>query len=183
VGSGSAPRLVIARTPDSETFIALYEDHFDFVWRSLRRLGIGSSLADDAVQDVFVVAFRRLADFEGRSSIRTWLFAIASRVAKDYRRRERRRGGWLPLSKLLVSRTPDPHTQHEGTELLTFVDRFLDSLDETQRAVFILAELEEMTAEEIAEATGAKLNTVYSRLRLARERFRRAVAKFEGDDA
>jgi RNA polymerase sigma-70 factor (ECF subfamily) len=177
----SAPRLAIAGVPHSDeadAFIELYEEHFDFVWRSVKRLGIAETSIDDAVQDVFVVAYRRLGEFEGRSSLHTWLFAIAMRVAKDFRRRERRKGGWLPLPSWLASRDRDPQGQCERTEMLAFVDRFLDSLDERQRIVFILAELEQMTAEEIALATGAKLNTVYSRLRLARDRFRRAVERF-----
>jgi RNA polymerase sigma-70 factor (ECF subfamily) len=181
----SAPRLAIAGVPHSDqedAFVELYETHFDFVWRSLKRLGVAESALDDAVQDVFVVAFRRLGDFEGRSSLRTWIFGIALRIAKDYRRKERRKGGWLPLPSSLASRERDPQGQREDAELLEFIDRFLESLDDAQRVVFIMAELEQMPADEIAQTTGAKLNTVYSRLRLARERFRRAVALFRGDE-
>jgi RNA polymerase sigma-70 factor (ECF subfamily) len=183
--SESGPRLAVAEPAWGAleaSFVELYEDHFDFVWRSLRRLGVDTPDCDDAVQDVFVVAYRRLADFEGRSSLRTWLFGISARVAKDHRRRQRRKGGLLQLSSRFPSPASDPHTQSEDAELLEFIERFLASLDETQRAVFILADLEQMSAEEIAEATGAKLNTVYSRLRLARKRFRKAVLHFQAEE-
>jgi len=72
---------------------ALYEAWVDLGWRSPRRLGVAEASLDDAVQDVFLVVHRRLADFEGRSTPKTWLFGIALRIAKDHRRSARRRGG------------------------------------------------------------------------------------------
>src|SRR5262245_65871367 len=68
------------------TFREVYDEHFRFVWRSLRRLGVRESDVADAVQDVFVVVHRRLGDFEGRSKVTTWLYGICYRVAKDRRR-------------------------------------------------------------------------------------------------
>src|SRR3954470_17967759 len=77
----------IATDPSLESKCsALYEEHFEFVWRSLRRLGVSAASLDDATQEVFVVVFRRLADFEGRSSVRTWLFGIAIHVAQHHMR-------------------------------------------------------------------------------------------------
>ena len=75
----------------AERFSALYEEHFDFVWRSARYLGEPDASLDDAVQDVFLVAYRRFQDFEARSSPRTWLFAITMRVISDHRRSRRRK--------------------------------------------------------------------------------------------
>src|SRR5688572_8332202 len=72
-------------------FHTAYTEHFNFVWRSLRLLGVPPDLLDDAAQDVFSVVFRRLADFDGSAALTTWLFAIARRVAANYRRRESRR--------------------------------------------------------------------------------------------
>jgi len=161
------------------TFERLYADHFDFVWSSMRRLGVPDELLDDAVQDVFVVVHRRLHEFEGRSSAKTWLFGIALRVARDHRRQRRRKGGHEPLPARLADRTPGPLEQAAAHEAIRFVDEFLDTLDEDKRAVFILADLEELTAPEIAESLGIKVNTVYSRLRLARRAFEQALARQE----
>ena len=68
------------------TFKEVYDEHFRFVWRSLRRLGVRESDVPDAVQDVFLVVHRRLAEFEGRSKVTTWLFGICFRVARDRRK-------------------------------------------------------------------------------------------------
>lgn len=148
----------------------------EFVWRVLRRLGVPDRSVDDAVQDVFVVVHRRLADFQGRSSLRTWLYGIARRVARDQRRRDQRRGEAVELPAEVAGAAPDPRQAAEDAEALRALRGLLAALPDEQREVFVLAELEQMTAPEIAEATGAKLNTVYSRLRLARAAFNRGVA-------
>lgn len=150
-------------------FDRVYEEHFAFVWRSLRYLGVPPALLDDASQDVFLVVHRRLDDFAGRSSIRTWLFGIAHMVALSVLRRERRKGALQELSTELPSPLQGPDVRFETAEAARWLEAFLGSLDDEKRAVFVLAELEQMTAPEISEALGVKLNTVYSRLRAARQ--------------
>jgi RNA polymerase sigma-70 factor (ECF subfamily) len=159
-------------------FDAVYADYFDFVWRSLRRLGVSEGAVDDAVQEVFLVVHRRLAAFEGRSSIKTWIFGIALRVAKDCRRASRRKGPHEPLDDSLPDPAVRPDDALANAEVVTFVERFLARLDADKRAVFILAELEEMTAPEIADALGVRLNTVYSRIRAVRGAFEEEVARY-----
>ena len=161
-------------------FTAVYEDHFAFVWRSARRLGVPQRYLDDAVQDVFIVVHRRLADFEGRSSIKSWLFAIARRVAHDHRRRVSRKEQNEPLDDAM----PDPHTatpleQAARAEASQILQQFLANLDDDKRDAFVLAELEQMTVPEIAAATSANVNTVYSRLRAARQAFDQVVARHQ----
>jgi RNA polymerase sigma-70 factor, ECF subfamily len=159
-------------------FTELYEAYFDFVWRSVRRLGVIDALLDDAVQDVFIVVHRRLPDFEGRSAIKSWIFGIARRVASDYRRRASRKDrGKVPADGLADSRAPDPAERVQRSEAVEILYQMLDGLDEAKREVFVLAELEEMTVPEIAEAIDANVNTVYSRLRAARQAFERQVAR------
>jgi RNA polymerase sigma-70 factor (ECF subfamily) len=151
-------------------FTQLYEENFDFVWRSVRMLGVQPDAADDAAQDVFLVAHRRLADFEGRSAPRTWLFAIALRVVSDYRRSRRRKMRLLERV-MNLDRAP-AHTPFDGavgTEQRDALLSALDALPDDQRAVFVLADVEEMSAPEIASALDVNLNTVYSRLRTARK--------------
>jgi RNA polymerase sigma-70 factor (ECF subfamily) len=156
-------------------FTALYEQHFDFVWRSVRMLGLSSDTADDVVQDVFIVAHRRLGDFEARASVRTWLFAIARRVVSSHRRGQRRRFRLAArVSSVDRETAATPHDTLVQSESQRALVHALDTLPEEQRIVFALTELEEMSATEIAAALGVNLNTIYSRLRIAR----RALAKY-----
>ncbi len=169
---------------ESLEFDSLYDTYYDFVHRSLRRLGVVEAGLDDAVQDVFVVVYRRLSSFEGRSTVKTWLFGIALRVARSHRRTLSRKGGQhSPLPEDLVDQGQSPLQSSERKQALAFLDRFLESLDEDKRAVFIMAELEQMTAPEIEQTLGVKLNTVYSRLRAARRSFEAAVKRHQAQEA
>lgn len=152
-------------------FDALYEAHFDFVWRSLRRLGVPAGLAEDAAQDAFVVVHRRLADLRVDASAKAWLFAIALRVAHDYRRTLKRKGTVSFDVEAEPSREQGPFESAAQREAVGKLDRFLSELDDDKRAAFVLSELEGMSAPEISQALDVNLNTVYSRLRAARERF------------
>jgi len=159
-------------------FRALYDDHVDFVWRNLRRMGISAAEVDDRTQEVFVVAHRRWDTFADLGhGPRAWLFQIVLRVVSEARRHRRRHpedadGG------LAGSRRSEPPAQLEEMarrEALEQLDRALATLDVGRRAVIVLHEIEEMTAPEIAKAMGLPLNTVYSRLRVARDELDRAL--------
>lgn len=165
--------------PDSAVlgpFEELYDAHFDFVWRSVRRLGVPASAIEDAVQDVFVVVHRKSGAFQGRSSVKTWIFGIVVHVARAYRRRRSVDDADDP-DALADQAHPNPHAQAEAAEALRALQEVLDELSDDRREVFVLIELEEMTAPEAAEALGMKLNTVYSRLRAARQDVDAAVAR------
>ncbi len=157
----------------------VYEAHFDFVWRTARRLGVGDAFVDDVVQDVFLVVYRKLPEFEGRSSVKTWLYAIARRVVSDHRRKACQRKPHTPIPDAMVATGASPDERAARQQAAVLLHGFLDSLPDEQREVFVLSELEQMTAPEIEEATGANVNTVYSRLRLARKAFERVVAREE----
>jgi RNA polymerase sigma-70 factor (ECF subfamily) len=162
----------------AERIAQLFSLHADFVWRSLRGLGVPDADAEDAAQEVFLIVYRRLADYEDRGLLRAWLFSISRQVASHYRRGASRADR---RHRALIADTAD----HDVEELLArreaaeLVNAFLNELDEPQRTVFFLADIEGLTAPEIAAALGIKLNTVYGRLRLARKRFEKAVAKQE----
>lgn len=159
---------------------AAFREHHDFVWRSLANLGVVPEWVDDAVQDVFVIAHRRRDAFDGRAPVRHWLYGIARNVAFKYRERRAR----AMSRENDLARAPAPENARAGAvdaelsrvEAATFVERFLETLDPDQRAVFVLADVEGHSAVEIAALVGCNLNTVYSRLRLARRRFEQAVA-------
>jgi RNA polymerase sigma-70 factor, ECF subfamily len=160
------------------TFDQIYAEGFPFVFRLLRSLGVTPVRLEDAAQDVFTVVHRRLGDFERRSSVRTWLFGIAQRVASDYRRSERRKPTRLePLPADLSCERASPHADLEAQRAADFVDAFLRSLGEEKRALFALAFLEEMPATEVAEALGIPLNTVYSRIRSLRAELAKALKR------
>ncbi len=166
-GAGELMR-VIAPTP---SFDELYRAHFEYVTRCVRRLGVESAQIEDAVQDVFVVMHRRIHDLRPDASAKAFLFAIAARVANGYRRTLRRKGA----ASLDVGSLADPReSPFERTAWLQaerVLQHFLDVLDGERRAVFLMAELEEMTAPEISRALHVNLSTVYTRLRAARLRF------------
>ena len=126
------------------SFLDLYREHFPFVWRTVGQLGVDPGAVADAVQDVFVVVHRRRADFEGRSSIRTWLFGIARRVLADYRKAQRRRPATPtePTELDALARDDGAASKLEASD---FVSALLDTLDDVKREVFVLAELEGMT--------------------------------------
>ena len=176
-GSGD-PAVHSDVVPASLTFDRVYDRWFDFVWRSVRRLGVPEASVDDAVQDVFVVVHRKLCEFEGRSSIKTWLFGIAMRVAKDQRRAASRRGPTEPLRESLVDAPCGcPMESAAQNEAVRLLHTLLDDLDDEKRAVFVMSELEQMSVPEIAETLDINVNTVYSRLRAARTAFEKAVAR------
>ena len=160
-------------------FRQVYDAHSSFVWRSLRRLGVPASSVKDAMQDVFVVVHRRLPEFEHRSELTTWLFRICLRTARDHRRRAHVRRE-VP-SELDLGDGVDPNADTalalEQREDLRLFEAALARLDMQQRAVFVLFELEQMTGEQVAETLEIPLGTVYSRLRLGRQAFKRAVVQ------
>lgn len=164
-------------------FDRVYREHFAFVWRSARRLGVGDASLDDVVQEVFVVVHRRLADFEGRSSLKTWLFGITLRLVRDHRRAMKRRA---PASdrelETVAAEQPDPSENAQRGEAVRMLHAILDQLEDEQREVFVMAELEQLTMPEIASAIGINVNTAYARLRLAREDFDRAVTRQSARD-
>ncbi|MCR9161482.1 MAG: RNA polymerase sigma factor [Nannocystaceae bacterium] len=144
---------------------ALFDAHYDFVFRSALRLGVATAAVDDVVQETFIVAGRRLGTFEGRSGVRTWLFGILMRVAHTERRGELRRQRRAAVAIESASQTDDPYARRDAADLL---HRLLATLDEDRRAAFILADVEGLTAVEIAEGLGVNVNTIYARVRSAR---------------
>jgi RNA polymerase sigma-70 factor (ECF subfamily) len=155
---------------------AVYEENAVFVWRSLRLLGVPPDSLEDAVQEVFLVVHRRLDEFEGRSSIRTWLYAIARRVAGNVRRGAERRGAPEPIDADLPDlQSGDPLELAEKAQAGRLLIDVLRCLTDDQREVFLLVEIEQLSAPEAAEALGINLNTCYSRLRAARARFEREL--------
>lgn len=158
-------------------FEQVYAEHFAFVWRCLRGLGVRPSHLDDSAQDVFITVYRRLASFRGESSLRSWLYGIVRNVAANHRRSLGRKHDHEPLHDELPCWRPGPHELVADAEAAAFVERFSAGLDEKKREIFLLGVLEEWTMPEVADATGVPLNTVYTRLRSARAEFHAALQR------
>jgi RNA polymerase sigma-70 factor, ECF subfamily len=147
---------------------AVIREHARFVWRVLCHLGVGEERLEDVSQEVFLVVFAKLPMFEGRSSLRTWIYGICRNVAQRARERSSRQ------RELLQGELPelsDPATQDRTVWLKQAHAQLvaaLDTLDPEQRSVFLLYEIEELPMEEIATALEAPLTTCYSRLEAAR---------------
>jgi RNA polymerase sigma-70 factor (ECF subfamily) len=150
-------------------FRALFDQQVDFVWRVLRRYGVPDREIEDACQEVFLIVHRKLGEFEGRSSLRTWIYAIAARVAQVSRRKAYFR------RESLESPAHEPHAEANQEELatqsraLTLVDQVLTGMDPEKREAFVLYELEGMSVAEVASAVGVPENTALYRLQRARE--------------
>lgn len=157
--------------PEVPPFAEIFRAHMPFLWRTSLALGVPAADAEDVCQEVMLVVNRRLPEFDGRS-LKSWLYGICLRVASDYRRSARVR------RERATDQLPDeplPATQPEELEARRAEARLrqaLDSLDYDRREVFVLFEIEQLTLREIAEATGAPLQTVYSRLQAARAHVR-----------
>jgi len=169
----------------SLTFDAVYEEHFAFVWRSVRRLGSPDAHVDDAVQEVFLVVHRRLKEFEGRSSLRSWLYGIVANVVRDCRRTALRKdpcvrsaGGGPDVDSLVDPSGCSPQESLERADAVRVLHDLLETLDWQKREAFVLVELEQMSVPEVAEAIGVNANTVYSRVRAARQAFNEAAARY-----
>ncbi len=177
--------IAISATAEARTrsFRSLYDDHVDFVWRNLRRLGVPESEAEDRAQEVFVVAYRRFDSYEDRGhGPRAWLFQIVLRVASGARRHRRRHPEVPDGGDALDRETVEPPQADAFArrEALSRLDAALAAIDLGRRAVLVLHEIEEMTAPEIAQVLGIPLNTVYSRLRVARGELEQALAASGG---
>lgn len=182
---GHSPGVMLSPSPPATRappFDAVYTEHFAFVWRVLRRAGVSSAYLDDAAQETWVVVHRRLGTFEGRSSLRTWLAGVAMRVASDHRRWRRRKDPHDPLpdEPTFATAEPSPEAALQRAQSAQLLDRLLDAIPEERRAVFFLTELEQMSAPEVSEALGIPVNTVYSRLRVARAEFEAAASRLRG---
>jgi len=177
----------LTQPPDLAAFEAAYREHFAFAWRSLRRLGVPERDLGDAAQDVFLIVYRKFAEFDFQRPLTTWIYAICLRVASNRRRSASHRHEVLDDSSEPVE--PPRNISAAETERTINAERrelleaALDAMPLEQRAVFTLFELEGQTGEEVAALLNVPAPTVHSRLRLAREVFRRTVERGRAREA
>lgn len=167
---------IVPGSVDEDRLRQVVSEHFEVLWRFLRRLGLAEGDIDDAVQEVVLVLARKL-DRVTVGSERSFVLSTAFRVASGLRRATRRRRE-VDAGELLELPSPelDPEALAERQRLRGVLQRLLDQLPLDLRAVFVLYELEELTMAEIAQSLGLPAGTVASRLRRAREQFERLAA-------
>jgi len=162
-----------------------YRNHHAYVWRLLRHFGVAEADLDDALQEVFVVGFRRLPEFEGRSSMQTWLGGIAWRVASSRRRglrrdRAKRERADVEIRESSSSNPEEAVLEREAEQVLASL---IAKLDEPKRRVFVMAVIEELPVVEIARILGLNVRTAHSRLRLARAQMRADLQRHRAIEA
>jgi RNA polymerase sigma-70 factor (ECF subfamily) len=159
--------------------VGLVREHYAFVWRLLRRLGLREGDADDAAQQVFLTASRRLHDVEVTRE-RAFLYGVALNVGARARRSLGRRRE-EPLDTEIERVAPEPNAEQllERRQARALLDQILDEMPEDLRVVFVLFELEELSTPQIAELCQIPIGTAASRLRRAREDFEERVARAE----
>lgn len=164
------PEAIAAPAASSERDVAaILAAHGDFVWRTLQRLGVRDADLDDTLQEVLWVVHKRVATFDGRSKLTTWLYAICVRVASTHRRR-----AWVrrerPTSELpeRASEAPGPEESLAEREAHVALGEVLDLMDLEKRALLVMFEIDELSCEEIGEMLGVPIGTVHSRLHAAR---------------
>ena len=175
VDASVAPQLAMPR-PAATGFPEIFQQNARFLWRTLMNLGVPSAEAQDLCQEVMIIVHRRLPDFDG-VSLRGWLYGICVRVASDYRRSARARHeispGEMPESSAASDQVEQLDLRAEQRRLM----RALERVGEEKRAALVLYEVEELTLAEVSEALGVPLQTVYSRIKAARQELRRELSR------
>lgn len=163
---------------DAQAFRSIYETHFDFILRSCLRLGLPHGDVEDALQETFLIASRKLSSFgEGRLS--SWLFRIAANVVSSRHRKHRLRAAlvalWLPRGEQPTAPAPSEllEQRDDRREAARRVGELLARMSPRKREVFALFELEGLSGDEIAERVGCPVATVWTRLFHARRDFER----------
>jgi len=153
-------------------FRAFFVANFDFVCKTLRRLGVIDADLADVAQEVFVVAHRSFSTYDPERSAKTWLFAFARGYASNYRRL-----GWHRRAEMPDSARASSQRLLQKLDARAKVALGLAALDDEKTTVLVLHDMEGLSAAEIARDLGVPLNTVYTRIRAAREAFKMALAE------
>jgi RNA polymerase sigma-70 factor, ECF subfamily len=163
----------VAATP---AFSRVFREHVRYVWRALRYLGVREADLDDVCQEVFLVVHRKLEHFEGGPALRAWLYAIAVRVAADYRKsayQRRERPAAEPNENGVAAAAAGQVEARQELQAL------LDCLDEAKREVLVLYQLEGFSMPEVAEILGVPVQTAYTRMHAARSRVEEVARRRE----
>jgi RNA polymerase sigma-70 factor (ECF subfamily) len=171
---GVSPRANPVR-PD---LAAVFDEHFDYVWNALRRLGVRQSDLEDVAQEVFLRLHKRLDDYDSTRPMRPWIFGFAYRVASDHKRLARHRVEVMGSTLEPADPARRADERLEANEQRALVEAALEAVELERRAVLVMHDLDEIPIPAVARELGIPVNTAYSRLRLAREDFVAALTRF-----
>jgi RNA polymerase sigma-70 factor (ECF subfamily) len=158
-------------------FEQIFRDHVGQVCRALKTMGVAPRQVDDAAQEVFLIVHDKLAEFEGRSKLSTWIYAITYRVGANYRAKARRQPRLASLEDNQLASAGSPEQALSGKEAARFVEHFCSQLEDDLRDIFVLCLLEGQSSVDVGALLGINVNTVYSKVRLLREEFRSALER------
>lgn len=156
---------------------AIFDEHFDYVWATLRRLGVREADREDLVHEVFLKIHTRLADYDRSRPLRPWLFGFAYRVAADHHRLARHRVEVLGTQAEAKADNVAADERVAALEERDLLLAALDTIELDRRAVLVMHDIDEVPVPQIADMLDIPLNTAYSRLRLARENLASAVTR------
>jgi RNA polymerase sigma-70 factor (ECF subfamily) len=161
----------------SDDVTPVIREHAPFIWRTLRHLGTPDAQLEDLSQEVFVVIFRKLGAFEGRSTLRTWIYGVCRNVAANAARRRARMREQLSDVPVEVAAPEGQTLALARQQARAQLNKVLQGLPEQTRMVFVLFEIERLSMCDVAEALGCNESTAYSRLYVARSRVRAALTR------
>jgi RNA polymerase sigma-70 factor (ECF subfamily) len=176
----SAPALpVVAAPPAPPQLDPIYRAELGYVWSSLKRLGAAERDLPDLVQNVFLAVHKQLPTYDPKRALRLWLFGIAFRVMSNHRRGPHQKREVLEPPPERHDDAPPADEQIDARQKRELVLAALATLDDDRRAVLVMHDLDGHTMPDIALELGVGLNTLYSRLRLARADFLSAAARLK----
>jgi len=158
-------------------FAELYEAEFNYVFHTLRRMGAPDRDLEDLIHEVFIAFYRGRASYDPTRPLRPWLFGIAFRIFSDFRRKAQHRNEIPSEPRDHASTGPAADELVAARQQRDLVLRALDALDLDKRAVLVMHDIDGHPMPEIARQLAVPLNTAYSRLRIARELFAKAVRR------
>ena len=163
---------------DQSTFERIIQIHQDRIYNLCRYLLGNHQDAEDAAQDVFIKAYRKLKDFRPESSLYTWLYRIGVNTCLDHKRKSRPEPlKDESLAEGLLSAEPSPERSYQSKEIGRAIQAALTQLPKNSRAVIVLKEIDGLSYEEMAEVLQTSIGTVKSRISRAREELRRLLPK------
>jgi RNA polymerase sigma-70 factor, ECF subfamily len=165
--------------PALPPFDLVFRDNATYVFRVLRWLGVREPDVEDACQEVFIVVHRKLSTYDGRCSLRTWLYGFCRRVASEHRRSPHIQREELAAVLPEESEPASQDVEIDRRNARRLLDEILDSLDDDKRFVFVLHEIEQVPMDEIAALVGCPVQTAYSRLRAATQHVDAAVKRLQ----
>lgn len=161
---------------DDERFRMIFDAQIGYVVQSLRRLGVREADLEDVAQEVFVAVYKHFPQYDATRPCRPWLFSFACRVAANHRKLARhRREIHHAHFEHVESDVPTPEERTGRRQDCDLVHKALLEIDFDRRVALIMHDLDGFAVPHIAQALNVPVNTVYSRVRLARQSLRDVI--------